>query len=278
MEVVKRYTAQFEEVLEKAGRYSRPVLPAVARFLMVATFLEDSLRICSQWGDQRYYLSKYRGFPPFGADLFLSANVTTMTVCSVLSIVKRYPSFAVGGLFAAVTAQSIGYGLIFDPSFFLRTLSVCGGLLMLLADAYSREVARATYLQLAGRVLLVLLFVAFASSGAGAGAGEGSSSISGGGGSSNLLLQLLSPGAAVRAAVGLVSVVGCVMVVVGFKARYSAWVLITFLCVSNVVLNNWWTLHQSTTFFQNLSVMGGFLLLANLGPGGISVDEKKKNF
>lgn len=31
-------------------------------------------------------------------------------------------------------------------------------------------------------------------------------------------------------------------------------------------------------FFQTLSIMGGFLLLANLGAGEISIDEKKKDF
>jgi len=90
----------------------------------------------------------------------------------------------------------------------------------------------------------------------------------------------------VRAFVAVVAFVGCVMVVIGFKAKWSAGFLILFLSISNVVLNNWWSLHhthpqrdfQRYDFFQNLSIMGGFLLLVNLGPGGLSMDEKKKNF
>jgi uncharacterized membrane protein YphA (DoxX/SURF4 family) len=45
--------------------------------------------------------------------------------------------------------------------------------------------------------------------------------------------------------VSLLGLVGCVMVVIGFKARHTAWMLITILCISNVVLNNWWTLHHA---------------------------------
>jgi SURF4 family len=39
-----------------ADRY----LPAIGRFLIVVTFLEDALRIITQWGDQLLYLHDYR--------------------------------------------------------------------------------------------------------------------------------------------------------------------------------------------------------------------------
>jgi uncharacterized membrane protein YphA (DoxX/SURF4 family) len=89
-----------------------------------------------------------------------------------------------------------------------------------------------------------------------------------------------------RIAVSIISFVGCIMVVVGFKAKWSAVFLVAFLCISNVLLNNWWSLHHlhpkrdflKYDFFQTLSIIGGFLLLVNLGPGGISVDEQKKNY
>lgn len=35
-------------------------LPAIGRFLIVVTFLEDALRIITQWNDQLVYLNSYR--------------------------------------------------------------------------------------------------------------------------------------------------------------------------------------------------------------------------
>lgn len=35
-------------------------LPAIGRFLIVVTFLEDSLRILTQWNDQLLYLRDFR--------------------------------------------------------------------------------------------------------------------------------------------------------------------------------------------------------------------------
>lgn len=39
-------------------------LPAIGRFLIVVTFLEDALRIITQWNDQLLYLRDYRGSKP----------------------------------------------------------------------------------------------------------------------------------------------------------------------------------------------------------------------
>ena len=42
--------------LAERSRY----LPAIGRFLIVVTFLEDALRIITQWSDQLVYLRDYR--------------------------------------------------------------------------------------------------------------------------------------------------------------------------------------------------------------------------
>ncbi|KAJ3181259.1 hypothetical protein HDU87_001388 [Geranomyces variabilis] len=272
METVKIYTDKFEKVIDTVGQPVKPWLPAIARFLLVVTFLEDSLRISTQWSDQLFYLQRHRGFPWLTAEVFLGLNVLTMTAGSLFAIAKKHTEYAVAGLALVIVSQSLGYGLLFDSAFFFRNLSVAGGLLMLLADSMAskrktifaglpslNETDRATYLQLFGRILLVFLFMSFIF------AGEFS---------------------ALRVAVSIVALVACVMVVVGFKAKWSAWMLVTFLSISNVVLNNWWNLHHAHPqrdflkydFFQTLSIMGGFLLLTNLGPGGLSMDEKKKAY
>ena len=64
----------------------------------------------------------------------------TMLIGSGAVITKRYTEYAVGGLLGVVIIQALGYGLIFDLNFFLRNLSVIGGLLMVFSDSmYSRK-------------------------------------------------------------------------------------------------------------------------------------------
>lgn len=149
-----------------------------------------------------------------------------MAVCSTLVIARKRTEFAVAGLLGVVITQGLGYGLIFDLNFFLRNLSVVGGLLMVLSDSWVRkkfvpaglpqldEKDRKMYVQFAGRVLLIFLFVGFVFS------GEWS------------FWRIL---------VSLFGLVACVMVVVGFKAKWSAIILVVLLSLFNVFVNNFWT-------------------------------------
>lgn len=192
-----------------------------------------------------------------------------MLAGSVGVIARRYPEYSVAALLGVVILQGLGYGLLFDLSFFLRNLSVVGGLLMVLSDSLATkkklfaglpsisETDRRKYVLLAGRILLIFLFIGFIF--------QGNWSVG-------------------RVFVSIVGLGACIMVAVGFKAKWSASFLVLLLSIFNVLVNKWWSVHPAHPqrdflkydFFQTLSIVGGLLLLVNMGPGGISVDEKKK--
>ncbi|KAF3012335.1 hypothetical protein G7054_g1061 [Neopestalotiopsis clavispora] len=269
LDTIREQTSKIEDILDTWSEPIKPYLPALGRFLIVVTFLEDALRILTQWSDQLLYLHDYRHFPTGLNHIFLLTNVVAMVSGSFLVITRRYSDYAVAGLMGVVVVQALGYGLIFDLNFFLRNLSVIGGLLMVLSDSWVRktkafaglpsidEKDRKMYFQLAGRVLLIFLFIGFVWSG---------------------------DWSLWRIVVSLVGLLACVMVVVGFKAKFSATLLVLILSVFNVLVNNFWTLHEhhphkdfaKYDFFQILSIVGGLLLLVNSGPGQFSIDEKKK--
>jgi len=62
-----------------------------------------------------------------------------MLAASISVILRRYPEYSVGALLGVVVVQGFGYGLIFDLNFFLRNLSVIGGLLMVLSDSLAQS-------------------------------------------------------------------------------------------------------------------------------------------
>lgn len=72
------------------------------------------------------------------------------------------------------------------------------------------------------------------------------------------------------------------LVVVGFKARWSALILAASLGLSGLYMYPFWTMDGRGRdfyryyFFNTLSVMGGLLLLVSYGPGGLSVDHGAK--
>ncbi|GAA5826684.1 hypothetical protein JCM11251_002854 [Rhodosporidiobolus azoricus] len=272
LDKARKVSDRVEDKLEEWARPVRPWLPGIGRFLIVVTFLEDALRILTQLSDQNYYLQKHRGFPWGLSHMFLWTNVLVMLACSTSIIAKRYPEYATFGLLGVVLAQGFGYGLIFDLTFFLRNLSVIGGLLMTLSDSLSvkkssvvgnlsglgvSDTDRKKYFQLFGRVLLVFLFLGFVFNGQ-TGVAHGVVSLSG--------------------------LFACLFVAVGYKAKQSALFLTVVLSVFNFTVNAWWRVHKAHPqrdflkydFFQTLSIIGGLLLLVNLGAGDFAVESKKR--
>ncbi|KAF9570553.1 hypothetical protein BGW38_008735, partial [Lunasporangiospora selenospora] len=75
MDSVREYSRQFEDLIDRIGQPIKPYIPAIARFLIVVTFLEDALRISTQFSDQLYYLQRHRGFPWGISHFFLLTNV-----------------------------------------------------------------------------------------------------------------------------------------------------------------------------------------------------------
>ncbi|KAK9450669.1 SURF4 family-domain-containing protein [Limtongia smithiae] len=269
---IRQQTNKIEHIIDQYASLAAPInpyLPAIGRFFIVATFLEDTLRIVSQWSDQVFYLHSFRHIPRFIVVVFLICNIIAMSAGSYLVIARKYTTYAVLALIFVVISQALFYGLIFELKFFLRNLSVIGGLLLVLSSSLARpkiafaglpsveEKDRQMYFQLAGRILLVLLFLNFI--------------VTGGWSFS-------------RVCVSLIGFVACTMVAVGFKTRLSAMLLTVILSLFNVIINHYWTYsgnHPNRDFlkyefFQTLSIVGGLLLVVNTGAGKLSIDEKKK--
>jgi len=59
LEKIKALSKTIEDNVEIYSQPLKPHLPAIGRFLIVVTFLEDALRILTQWGDQIWYLQQY---------------------------------------------------------------------------------------------------------------------------------------------------------------------------------------------------------------------------
>jgi hypothetical protein len=58
LEKLRAFAKQVEDAVEIQTQPLKPHLPAIGRFLIIITFLEDALRILTQWGDQVWYLSR----------------------------------------------------------------------------------------------------------------------------------------------------------------------------------------------------------------------------
>lgn len=224
----------------------------------------------------------------FLATVFVFTNLFGQLGGVVMVLGRIKVPIACGMLFFIVILQTIAYSILWDLQFLLRNLALIGALLLVLAE--SRNEARSlfagvpslgdnkpkSFMQLAGRILLAFMFITlirFELS----------------------FLQILQD---ILGSILMVLVVGkfCInflklfllifnhFLSVGYKTKLSALILVALLTILNLYHNAWWTIPSykplrdflKYDFFQTLSVIGGLLMIVNLGPGGVSMDEHKK--
>ncbi|MGH9684297.1 MAG: DoxX family protein [Candidatus Acidiferrales bacterium] len=79
----------------------------------------------------------------------------------------------------------------------------------------------------------------------------------------------------------IVELLGGIAVLAGFQTRVASWILFLYLIPTTLLIHNFWSLQgearmdSQTDFLKNLAIMGGLLILAANGAGGISADAHR---
>jgi len=261
-----------EEFANNCLQKSKHVLPHIARLCLVSTFIEDGTRMVYQWGEQRDYISSTWKCGWFLGNIFVMINLFGQIGASIMVLTRKKVEFGGYILFGIIFLQTIAYSILWDLKFLARSLSMCGGVLLILAESKKDTTnvfksmpmmddptkSSKSYMQLSGRVLLVLMFV-------------------------SLLKFTSGPMEIIR------NLIGCcliLLITIGFKTRLFSVVMVLWLMILNLIYNDFWR-HRSASimydfkkydFFQAMTVIGGLLVLVIIGPGGLSLDERKKMY
>jgi putative oxidoreductase len=87
------------------------------------------------------------------------------------------------------------------------------------------------------------------------------------------------PIAAAALSIAIQAIAG-LMLVIGWKARHAACLLVGYVLVATAAAHRYWEfdpayqLGQFGNFYKNLAIAGGLMLLAAVGPGRLSVDRR----
>ena len=74
----------------------------------------------------------------------------------------------------------------------------------------------------------------------------------------------------------IVHLLGAIMVLLGYRSRIGALLLIGFLIPATLIFHtNFAESSQQIAFFKNLGLIGGLLMIVAFGPGKISLDQKR---
>lgn len=83
---------------------------------------------------------------------------------------------------------------------------------------------------------------------------------------------------------GVMSLVGGLSILVGYKAKWGAWILVLFLVPVTIMMHRFWgiadsqaAMMQQIMFTKNVSMLGAALLIAHFGSGPLSVEARTQS-
>jgi len=258
-----------DEIYVKAKRYSKTIVPFIARVLITSAFIQDSVDIFIT-------LERPKSFNIFRIFwYFYQCNIIISSLsCSILIILNKFIAPCTICLTTFSFVSLLVYHNFTDAVLITRRFSVLGGLFLLMAKGFNDKkqqfkiglpevpiISKSMYLQLAGRIMITFLF----------------------------LTQLIGMNFKSHIFWKFIIIILCaaafVMIGIGYKVRIVSPVLCVGILIVNFFIYPWWEYpdpHYEREvrfeFFQMLGIAGSLLLLTYEGAGELSVDEKKKNY
>ena len=81
---------------------------------------------------------------------------------------------------------------------------------------------------------------------------------------------------------GVVAIAGGLSILLGYRAKLGAWLLVLFLVPVTLMMHKFWTVTdpmmaqiQMILFMKNVSMLGGALLISHFGAGPFSLDARR---
>jgi len=81
---------------------------------------------------------------------------------------------------------------------------------------------------------------------------------------------------------GLVAIAGGLSILLGYRAKLGAWLIVLFLVPVSLMMHKFWTVQdpmmaqiQMILFMKNVSMLGGALLISHFGAGRFSLDARR---
>jgi putative oxidoreductase len=77
----------------------------------------------------------------------------------------------------------------------------------------------------------------------------------------------------------IIEIGGSVLLIIGWKTRWVAWLLALFVLIAAFAAHRFWEFdaaqyaNQMNHFMKNLAIIGGLFFVASFGPGKLSVDK-----